>query len=70
MGCFIRLLVLAPRLAGHRIGVPTKRQFWTSWLPGDFTPEGELLRGKITRSFIVGWIFLALGFWLGRSPAV
>jgi hypothetical protein len=68
--CFVRFFLLAPRLAPERIAPPSRREFWTAWLPGEFTPAGQRLRLRMTRLFLVGWILLMLGIWLSHHAAV
>jgi hypothetical protein len=60
--CFIRVFWLAARLAPERTVAPTPREFWTGWIPGEFTPAGARLRQRITVMCILGVVFLAAGF--------
>jgi hypothetical protein len=58
--CFVGILVLATRLGSERIGpAPTRRQFWTGWIPGEFTPHGQQLRRRINGLGLVGALLLA-----------
>ena len=60
--CFVRVFWLATHLAAERIVAPTPREFWTGWIPGEYTPAGARLRQRITMLFILGLVFMAAGF--------
>jgi len=75
-GCFaaafftlIDMFRLAVKLGPERLEPVTKRQFWTKWIPGRFTPEGQVLRRRITRRFALGLAFLAAGLVLSQLAA-
>jgi hypothetical protein len=58
--CFVGALLTGARLGSERIGpTPTRRQFWTGWIPGEFTPRGQQLRRRIGGLAVVGAILLA-----------
>jgi hypothetical protein len=64
-GTCIRALTLFPRLGRERTGSsPSGRSFWTGWMPGEFTPEGQRIRGRINRLLVLGWIALLVGYLL------
>ena len=60
----IRAFLLSTRLSSQRVRVPTQREFWTGWIPGDFTPEGQRLRARITRLFLLSLAMLVVGLLL------
>ena len=62
IGCFVGAIVLMMRLGRERLEPPsTRRQFWTGWMPGEFTPAGVRLRKRITTLFIAGWALSIAG---------
>src|SRR5687768_8679514 len=46
------------KLGPERLVPPTKRQFWTAWIPGEFTARGRRLRRRITLLGLAGAILL------------
>jgi hypothetical protein len=57
--CFVTALLIGTKLGAERLVAPTKRQFWTGWIPGEFTPRGQRLRRRIGVLGLVGGILLA-----------
>jgi hypothetical protein len=58
--CFMGALITGSRLGPERIGTPpTQRQFWTGWIPGEFTPRGQQLRRRMTGFVLLGVILVA-----------
>ena len=73
LGCFLAAVLccldffrLGSKLGSERIGPITQRQFWTMWMPGEFTAKGQLLRRRINTRFVLGAVFLLAGLLLGR----
>lgn len=58
--CFIVALFMGTKLGSERVGTaPTRRQFMTGWIPGEFTSRGKQLRRRVNRVALLGTILLA-----------
>jgi hypothetical protein len=55
---FLMALLTGTKLGPERMVPPTKRQFWTAWIPGEFTARGQRLRRRITLLGLAGAILL------------
>lgn len=62
---FVAMSIVGRGLVAERVREPSRREFWTRWIPGDFTPAGRRLRRKVTVLFFLGLAFLVAGFLIG-----
>jgi hypothetical protein len=65
--CYLGALLTGIRLGPERIGAaPTPRQFWTAWIPGEFTARGRKLRQRVGLLTVAGTVLWALALVLSH----
>lgn len=65
---FMRFFYFATRLNAERIGPPpTKLHKIFPWLPGRFTPEGQMIQRKMNGLLLLGWLLLVVGIFLSGA---
>jgi hypothetical protein len=68
--CYLAALLTGITLGPERIGAaPTRRAFWTAWIPGEFTSRGRTLRRRVGLLTAAGTVLWAVALILSHIIA-